>query len=281
MAKYVVAVSGGVDSVVLLDVLSRSEHQVIVAHVEHGIRGEASRGDARFVEALAHLYKFPFVSTALELGTHASEELARQLRYEFLFAVADEHAAIVATAHHLDDVVETVALNIERGTGWRGLAALARADVRRPLIGLTKQQLYAYALKHRLEWVEDATNSSDRYQRNRLRHKIAAKLPEVARRQVAHLRAGQLALRRDIGRESARILGMHEGSRHFLAQLEDMVAVELLGTAIEVAAGVRPTRPQLRRALLAVKTARPGTTHHVGSKLALHFTVRKYRVAVL
>lgn len=80
---YLVAVSGGVDSVCLLDMLSRSEHRLIVAHVEHGIRGEASRADARFVAALAQKYNLPFVSTALNLGPNASEELARQKRYGF------------------------------------------------------------------------------------------------------------------------------------------------------------------------------------------------------
>lgn len=281
MAKYVVAVSGGVDSIVLLDMLARGEHQLIVAHVDHGIRDEASAADARFVEALARQYQLPFVKTELSLGAQASEERARELRYKFLFEVASEHDAIVVTAHHMDDVVETVALNIERGTGWRGLAVLARPDVHRPLIALTKAQLYSYALRERLEWVEDGTNASDKYQRNRLRHKIAERLPELARQQVASLRAKQLSLRTDISRESTRLLKRHEGSRHFLGQLDDIVALELLGTAIELETGIRPMRPQLVRALLAIKTARPGSTHHVGSKLALHFTARKYRVAVL
>ena len=90
---YLVAVSGGLDSVCLLDMLSRSEYRLAVAHVEHGIRGEESRADARFVAALAQKYNLPFVSTSLELGVNASEELARRKRYEFLLAQAQEFGA--------------------------------------------------------------------------------------------------------------------------------------------------------------------------------------------
>ena len=139
---YLVAVSGGVDSVCLLDMLSRSEHRLIVAHVEHGIRGEASRADARFVAALAQKYNLPFVSVSLDLGPNASEELARQKRYDFLLAQAQKFGAVLVTAHHAEDVAETIAINIERGTGWRGLAVLARTGIRRPLISFTKTQLY-------------------------------------------------------------------------------------------------------------------------------------------
>ncbi len=281
MAKYIVAVSGGVDSVVLLDILSRSEHTLIVAHVEHGIRGEESVADARFVEALARQYNLPFVSKQLGLGPSASEERARELRYAFLFSLATEHQATVVTAHHADDVVETIALNIQRGTGWRGLTVLTRAMVHRPLIGMTKAQLYDYAVKARLEWVEDVTNASDAYQRNRLRHKIAALLSPASRRALMDLRARQLSLRDAITREAAFLLRSHRGSRHFLAQLDEGVALELLGRVIEDEIGIRPTRPQLIRALIAVKAARPGSEHHVGNKTALHFTVRKYRVAVV
>ncbi|TWP25466.1 tRNA lysidine(34) synthetase TilS [TM7 phylum sp. oral taxon 346] len=192
---YLVAVSGGVDSVCLLDMLSRSEHRLIVAHVEHGIRGEASRADARFVAALAQKYNLPFVSTALNLGPNASEELARQKRYDFLLTQAQKFGAVLVTAHHAEDVAETIAINIERGTGWRGLAVLARTGVKRPLISFTKTQLYDYALQHRLEWVEDATNASGLYQRNRVRKALKSVISQRTVVRLLQLRARQLALR--------------------------------------------------------------------------------------
>jgi tRNA(Ile)-lysidine synthase len=139
--NYIVAVSGGVDSVVLLDMLSKTQHKLIVAHVDHGIRGKESAADARFVAALARRYQLPFVSTELHLGAHASEETAREKRYEFLFGEAEKYRAVVVTAHHRDDIIETITLNLTRGTGWRGLAVLARKDIERPPLEMMSERV--------------------------------------------------------------------------------------------------------------------------------------------
>ena len=183
----------------------------------------------------------------------------------------------MVTAHHRDDLVETVALNLERGTGWRGLTVLSRPGIHRPLLELSKATLYRYALAQRLEWVEDSTNNTDAYQRNRLRRRLAT-LDVSSAEEVAKLRARQLQLRRAIDREADRLLTRHDGSRHFLAQLDDVAAGELLAAAIARATGVRPARPQISRALLAVKTARVGTTYEVGDGVMLKFTARKYSI---
>lgn len=278
---YLVAVSGGVDSVCLLDMLSRSEHRLIVAHVEHGIRGEASRADARFVAALAQKYNLPFVSTALNLGPNASEELARQKRYDFLLAQAQKFDAVLVTGHHAEDVAETIAINIERGTGWRGLAVLARTGVKRPLISFTKTQLYDYALQHRLEWVEDATNASDLYQRNRVRKALKNVISQRTIVRILQFRARQLALRKDIERETERIMLRNSGSRYFLSQIDD-VALELLASDIaRQTGGLRPTRPRTQRALLAIKTARPGAKIDVGDGVQLEIASRTYCAKVV
>lgn len=275
---YLVAVSGGVDSVVLLDLLAQSDHRLIVAHVDHGIR-EDSAADARFVEGLAKQYNLPFVSTRFELGESASEEQARRVRYDYLEKQAETFSGRIVTAHHQNDLVETVVINMSRGTGWRGLAVLGRGDLYRPLLSMSKEWIYQYALQHRLEWVEDSTNSDERYLRNRLRKKLA-QYP-VNAEQVARLRTSQLQLKKAIAHEVRRLSARHRGSRHFLTQLDNDVAVELLGYDIAREIGVRPTRPQLIRALLAVKTAKVGTTHHVGDQATLHFSARKYQVSVL
>ena len=278
---YLVAVSGGVDSVCLLDMLSQLEHRLIVAHVEHGIRGEASRADARFVAALAQKYNLPFVSTALNLGPNASEELARQKRYDFLLTQAQKFGAVLVTAHHAEDVAETIAINIERGTGWRGLAVLARTGVKRPLISFTKTQLYDYALQHRLEWVEDATNASGLYQRNRVRKALKSVINRRVVVKLLQLRARQLALRKDIERETERITLRNSGSRYFLSQIDD-VALELLASDIaRQTGGLRPTRPRTQRALLAIKTARPGAKIDVGDGVQLEITSRTYCAKVV
>ncbi|MBP6037717.1 MAG: tRNA lysidine(34) synthetase TilS [Candidatus Saccharimonas sp.] len=276
--KYLVAVSGGVDSVVLLDMLSRSNHKLIVAHVDHGIRDDSAE-DARFVAALAKHYQLPFVSTRVELGKGASEDRARAVRYRFLFEQAEKFGATIATAHHRDDMVETIALNLTRGTGWRGLAVLNRQGINRPLLAFSKSQLYTYALKHRLEWVEDSTNKTDMYLRNRLRARLVH--AEVDTECLAKLRARQLQLTQAIDREADRLLTAHVGSRHFLTQLDHEIAVELLGYAIKQKVGVRPLRSQLERAVIAAKIAKPGSAHHVGNRTELKFSARKYQISVL
>lgn len=272
--NYLVAVSGGVDSVVLLDMLSKTDHRLVIAHVDHGIRGEESAADARFVEVLAKRYKLPFVKTELHLDTHASEETARNRRYEFLFAQAKKFHATVVTAHHRDDMVETIALNFERGTRWRGLAVLDRADIRRPLLAMSKAMLYEYAVRNHLEWVDDATNHTDVYQRNRIRAKLAgARIDSGA---LAELRARQLQLKRDIDRETARLLVKFSHSRHVFTQIEPEVAYELLGAWCIANGLVRPTRPRLERFLVAIKTAKPGSAIEVGDGVKVSFTSRTF-----
>lgn len=276
--NYLLAVSGGVDSVVLLDVMAKSGHNLIVAHVDHGIR-EDSSADARFVGALAAHYGVPFVMHEARLGPRVSEAQARTARYAFLYEQAREYDAVIVTAQHLDDLVETVALNMTRGTGWRGLAVMARKGIWRPFLELPKQALYAYALQHHLEWVEDSTNYCPIYTRNRLRARLATE--SVAREQIHHQWLHQLRLRRDIDAEIATLLRSHHGSRYFLAQLEMPVAIECLGADIELVGGPRLTRPQLHRAVLAVKTAKSGATHQLGSGVSLKLNARNYTVEVV
>src|SRR5690554_6827257 len=102
--KYIVAVSGGVDSMVLLDMMhSRGDAEIIVAHFDHGIR-EDSAEDAEFVAKAAEGYGYLFESTREELGKNASEALAREKRYAFLRDLAKKYDAQIVTAHHLDDL---------------------------------------------------------------------------------------------------------------------------------------------------------------------------------
>src|SRR5690606_32014455 len=117
--KHVLAMSGGVDSVVLLHQYwqEQGSEGLVVAHFDHGIRTDSS-ADARFVEALAASYGIKFESRREELGSSASEAWARERRYHFLREVADSHQAVLVTAHHGDDLIETIAINLSRGTGW-------------------------------------------------------------------------------------------------------------------------------------------------------------------
>lgn len=184
--KYVVAVSGGVDSMVLLDLLSQQSNlQLVVAHYEHGIR-DNSDDDRKFVEQAAANYGLPFVYEHGRLGAKASEAMARQKRYDFLQRVVIEQGAIsVITAHHQDDLLETAVINIIRGTGRRGLSSLqSRNDVIRPLLSFSKKDLHNYATSHNLYWREDETNSSDAYLRNYIRHHVLAALDNNGREKL-------------------------------------------------------------------------------------------------
>lgn len=276
--KYLVAVSGGIDSVVLLDQLVASgEHELIVAHFDHGIRGN-SADDARFVAGLAAQYNLPFISKREELGFEASEERARRQRYAFLRTMAQRYQATIVTAHHADDVIETIAINLQRGTGWRGLAVMRTPEIVRPLLAMTKADIYAYALEKRLEWVEDSTNASNKYLRNRLRHLFAAQLTSQQKQALLSIWRQQLQLRVAIEQELTAFAKQGEYSRYYLNQIDEQSATELLRAVVVAKTHLSPTRPQLARAIMAVKTARPHTAFEIGAGVQLKFNIRTFIV---
>ena len=153
--------------------------QLIVAHVDHGLR-EDSVTDARFVRALAEKYNLEFEQTQLQLNSD-SEASARTGRWEFLRLVKHNYSAdFIATAHHQGDVIETMIINLLRGTNRKGLTSLSETnDILRPLLNMTKQEIYEYALEHQLEWVQDESNSDDKYLRNRIRKYLVPRLSEA------------------------------------------------------------------------------------------------------
>lgn len=273
--RLVVAVSGGVDSIVLLDLLAKSSHELAVAHFDHGIRPDSAR-DAAFVKAVAARYDLPFFHTREVLGVSASEEKARNRRYEFLFDVAQKFSGTVVTAHHQGDVLETIALNIERGTGWRGLAAFGNRDVLRPLLGITKQQIYQYATKHRLEWVEDSSNQNPIYTRNRLRKQLNRKLHPEAEKTLVRLWRVQREKRDDIDDELEALSQIR--SRYFLTMIDEDVAIELLNWQIKATIKMGVTRPSLKRLLMAIKVAQPGTRHDATAGVFLEVKKDRYLV---
>jgi tRNA(Ile)-lysidine synthetase-like protein len=272
-------VSGGVDSVVLLDMLAaEGTHELTVAHFDHGIR-EDSAADARFVEALAVQYSAEFVTRREELGKDASEDLARTRRYEFLRSEAKKRGAIIVTAHHADDIIETIAINISRGTGWRGAAVLDSPIIYRPLLSLTKESIRTYARSKRLEWVEDSTNAETKYLRNRIRRLVAEKLNEDTRQKIIDIWKRQIALKAQIDAEILPLISRDgEYSRYFFAQIDDESAGELLRAAVLVRGGESPTRPQVARALIAIKTAKVHSVYELGARTNLRFTARTFIV---
>jgi tRNA(Ile)-lysidine synthase len=271
--KCLVAVSGGVDSVVLLDMLvKQGKREIIVAHFDHGIR-EDSAVDARFVEALAKKHSLPYFGRREELGPKASEELARERRYAFLREVARETRAVIVTAHHADDVVETIAINILRGTSWRGLAVLGASDIERPLATLKKDDIYSYAVARHLEWVEDSTNGSDYYLRNRVRSQITRRLDEKTKEALLVLWREQTDCRRAIEGEVATVVNNHNShSRYFFSCIDDESAIELLRYVVVHQTNKRLLDAQLARGVLAIKTALPKTVVQLGAGVEISFS---------
>ncbi len=174
-----VAVSGGLDSTVLLHALYalRAELgiELAVCHLNHALRGEESKGDYAFVEALAQKLGLPFEGRELKVGELASsstQAAARDARYAFFDAASGSlSASKVALAHTLDDHAETVLMRFVKGSGPGGLKGIApvRGKFVRPLIGVTKAEVAAYAESNSIEYVEDSSNKSDKYLRNKLR----------------------------------------------------------------------------------------------------------------
>jgi tRNA(Ile)-lysidine synthase len=193
----VVAVSGGVDSTVLLYALHAlaepSSLALSLAHVNHGLRGRSSEEDERFLVELAGELGLPIAvrrvaPEQLREGACSRErptlqEAARSLRFEALAEIAEDSGArAIATGHNQDDQAETVLMRLLRGCGpdaLGGIAELGRQGrVIRPLLGVSRAEILEYAQKRRLRWREDASNRDLRYTRNRLRHRW---IPELAR----------------------------------------------------------------------------------------------------
>ncbi len=196
--RYLVAVSGGRDSVALLHwLLMQGYRKLIVCHFEHGLRGRAGKTDARFVERLAQKHALPFESGAADISALARkrrqsiETTARQERLTFFARIAKRRRCLtIFLAHHADDQVETFLLNLFRGAAGRGLGAM-RVGVEhgsiflvRPLLGVWRSEIDDYIVLHRLKFREDATNQELVARRNQMRHKIIPWLEKQCGRNI-------------------------------------------------------------------------------------------------
>lgn len=188
--RVIAACSGGADSMALLCFLLRCRHElgitVMAAHVDHGIRGEASRADARFVADFCRKNNVPFflydaAASGVQIPESPSENWARGLRYTWFDALAKQQNACIATAHTLSDQTETVLFRMARGTGLRGLAGIptVRGVYRRPFLCLTRSDTVAYCAALGQNYVQDESNFSDAYARNRIRHHAVPELRSI------------------------------------------------------------------------------------------------------
>lgn len=269
---YVVAVSGGVDSMVLLDLLTKMPHlKLVVAHFDHGIRSD-SQEDRKLVQAAAQKYHLPFMFAAGEMGRDASEAEARKARYDFLRSVQKmQQARAIIVAHHEDDVLETMLLNMLRGTNRKGLSSLqSHEQTVRPLLDVPKKDIIAYAKAHGIAWREDSTNTDVRYKRNQLRHHVMPKLTEEQRRELSDIYKRASVHNALINREVADILGQistDEGlKRHEFILLPHAISREVMLLWLRQHGAQDVDKKQVERLVTSAKTARFGTTHDVDKR---------------
>ncbi len=183
-----VAVSGGRDSMVLADLLYKSGINIGVAHCNFGLRGEESDGDEALVKAWCegnrvafHKIKFDTKKESAERKT-GTQETARDLRYEWFEQIRNEFKyAKIATAHHANDNVETLLINLFKGTGISGLHGILpnNGAIIRPLLFATREDMTRYAVENSLVWREDASNNTDDYLRNDVRHNLVPVIEQL------------------------------------------------------------------------------------------------------
>lgn len=257
--KLILAVSGGVDSMALLVMYAHAD--IIVAHTDHGTR-KSSAEDANFVSQKCQEMGVEFYETKLGLGEGVSEELARKKRYEFLKTIQEKEGGILCTAHHLDDVLESIAINLIRGTGWRGLTPFYGDELVRPFIisKMWKRDVLKFAGRHAVHYRQDPTNHETNYLRNRMREKMT-ELDETARVDIIKLFEKQNELRRKIeklvaGLAKQTVVGKNFHKKELFLAVDEKVALEIL-REICLMHGYSLTRKQLGDLLSAIKTYAP------------------------
>lgn len=197
----VCAVSGGPDSMALLwgMYLLREKLRITLqaAHFNHGLRGEESDQDEAFVRDFCKGYGIPFLrgSTPVVAGAKGLEAAAREARYGFLSTIPGK----IATAHNADDNAETVIMHLLRGTGLKGLGGITpvRGNLIRPMLSITRQEILLFLEEYSIPYVEDSTNSSRDFLRNRIRHGVIPLLKEENPKLAENLSATALRLRQD------------------------------------------------------------------------------------
>jgi tRNA(Ile)-lysidine synthase len=186
--KILVAVSGGIDSVVMLDLFQSTSFPIAIAHCNFQLRGEESDEDERFVIELAEKYKIKIYNKTCDASVYTEEqkcsiqEAARELRYAWFEELCTkENFGKVAVAQHADDQIETFFINLLRGSGVKGLKGMPvkRGMIIRPLLFAKRNEIEQYAKNRKLAFREDSSNLSDKYLRNKLRHHLLPQLEKI------------------------------------------------------------------------------------------------------
>ncbi len=221
------AVSGGVDSVVLCDLVYSCGFTFTIAHVNFQLRGAESERDEDFVKTLAKKYQVELLVKRFDTANYAKENglsiqvAARQLRYDWFYQVPD--LRYILTAHHADDNIETLLMNFFKGTGITGLHGILPKQDRlvRPLLFAAKEDILAYAKEKGLDYVEDSSNQSDKYTRNYFRNQLIPALekvyPEVKENlhnNIIRFRDAEVLYRQSVDQHKKKLLEYKGGDIH-------------------------------------------------------------------
>ncbi len=227
--RILVACSGGVDSATLLFVLNEARKEVHfglgAAHVNHLLRGSESERDEAFVRDTAAGYGIPFFLERANVREYAAshglslQHAGRDIRYRFLDDIADrEGFTRIATAHNLDDQIETFVLRLVKGSGLRGLASIppARDRIIRPFLEVYRSEIASFAAQHAIAFVEDSSNEKIVYERNYIRHRIVPLCDELNpafRGKIASLLADIQAVNATLDRQKDAFMKRVRGGR--------------------------------------------------------------------
>jgi tRNA(Ile)-lysidine synthase len=186
--KVLLAVSGGIDSMILADLFQKSKIDFAIVHCNFKLRDSESDLDQNFVADYCTQNNIPFFTTSFDTKAFAkdfklsTQIAARKLRYDYFYEILEqENFDYIATAHHLDDSIETFFINLSRGTGIDGLTGipLQNDKIIRPLLNFRRTEIENYASQNNLLWREDASNATDYYLRNKIRHHLAPILSDI------------------------------------------------------------------------------------------------------
>ena len=186
--KYLLAVSGGIDSMVLFDLFLKNNINFSVASCNFQLRGKDSDNDLKFVENICIKNSINLYSTVLDVDKFSTmrkistQMAARELRYVFFKKILEKHKySYIVTAHHLDDNIETIIFNFIKSTGYKGLIGIPfnKNKILRPLINTSKEEIEDYAVSNNISWRLDKSNNSNKYSRNKIRNEVIPLLKEI------------------------------------------------------------------------------------------------------
>lgn len=188
--KYILALSGGIDSMVLADMLLQAKAEFVLAHCNFHLRGEESDGDEQFVREFAerngltlYVKQFDTMAYAKEHGV-SIEMAARDLRYAWFEELRQQLGYDkIAVAHHADDQLETFFINLLRGAGIRGLKGMrpVNGNIIRPLLDKSREEIHQYAIENGIKWREDHTNAETQFLRNKIRHELLPVIDSISK----------------------------------------------------------------------------------------------------